>query len=115
MVWDVILYETERGECPVKDFIESIECKKLQAKILRDLDILKEFGNELREPHVKHVENGLFELRSKSASNIARIFFFYQKGEIIIALSGYVKKSNKIPSNIKELALKYKEDYERRH
>jgi len=77
MAWEILLYETEIGKFPVQEFIESLECKKLQAKILRDLELLEEFGNQLRDPQVKHIGKGLYELRSKFASNIARIFFFY--------------------------------------
>ena len=42
-MWKVILYITEEGENPVGDFIKSLS-KKEEAKVLREVDLLKEKG-----------------------------------------------------------------------
>jgi len=57
----------------------------------------------------------LFELRIQFASDITRIFYFFCVNNKIIMTNGVVKKSDKTPPREKELARKYKADYERRH
>jgi hypothetical protein len=117
-LWDIILYKTENGECPVEIFIESINDPKLKAKILRDLDLLEEKGNLLCEPQskpIKDTRGSLFELRSKQSSNITRIFYYFRKGRKIVLLNGFVKKSNNIPPSELFIAFAYKKDWEERN
>ena len=110
----VDFYETENGKCPVEEFIESLE-PKLQAKVLRTIDLLEANGTELREPYSKHIENGIFELRIKQRSDISRVLYFFFVGNIAILTNGFIKKSQGTPKAQKEIAKKYKADYERRH
>ena len=42
-------YKTEKGDKPAKDFILSQD-KKMKAKIFGLVDILEQYGNQLREP-----------------------------------------------------------------
>ena len=76
---------------------------------------VEEFLDRLREPHSKHLEEGIFELRIKFSSDITRIFYFFWVGKKIILTNGFVKKTQKTPKGQIELAKKYKADYERRH
>jgi phage-related protein len=52
-------------------------------------------GNNIREPYSKHIENGIFELRIKSSSDIARVFCFFFDKEKIILTNGFIKKAKK--------------------
>ena len=58
--------------------------------------------------------NGIFELRTKFASDITRIFYFTWSNNTFVLLNGFTKKAEK--TSIRELdrALLYKKDYERR-
>jgi phage-related protein len=80
----------------VIEFILSLP-NKMQAKAQRTINLLKEFGYALPEPHSKKLKstNGLFELRIKLGSDICRLFYFYWKDKIFVITSGYIKKSNK--------------------
>ncbi len=62
--FEIVLYTKENGEVPVDDFIASID-KKMRAKLLMGIKLLRENGNQLREPYTKHLEDGIFELRAK--------------------------------------------------
>lgn len=42
----------------------------------REIDLLVNNGPELREPHSKHVEDGIFELRAKQGNGISRVLYF---------------------------------------
>ncbi len=47
----------------------------------------------------KHMENstGLFEIRVEVGSDIYRVFSFFDKGQVIVLVNGFQKKSQKTP------------------
>ena len=98
------------GDIPIKDFLNSLDVK-MRAKMYGLIGILKEKGNQLREPYSKHLDDGIFELRCKVGSNITRVlYFFYYKGQIVLT-NGFVKKTQKTPPEEIELAKKRRSDY----
>lgn len=108
--FQVDFYEKENGECPVEDFLLSLDTK-MQVKLIGLLEILEEKGNLLREPYSKHLEYGIFEIRCKVGSNLTRVlYFFYNEGKIILT-NGFVKKSQKIPAKQIKLAKLRRADY----
>lgn len=113
--WSIEFYETENGINCVKDFIDEIKDKKLKAKVLNDIKLLNEFGTELRQPHTDYLKDGIWELRTKQSSNIARTLYFTVSGQKIILLHGFVKKTPKTPSSELNRAINNKNDYLRRH
>ena len=112
-MFDLEYYALPNGEKPIKTFLDNLDMK-MRVKAFGGLEILAEYGNSLREPYSKAVGNGLFELRIKFASDITRIFYFFYVGNTIILTNGFVKKTRKTPKRELELALKYKNDYEKR-
>jgi len=112
-MFEVDYYELPNGDKPVEQFINSLDIK-MRVKALGSIDILAEFGNQLREPYSKAIGGGLFELRIKFASDITRIFYFFVVDNKIILTNGFVKKTNKTPPGEIALAKKYKADYEGR-
>lgn len=113
-MFTIEFYATEDGKKPAKDFICSLN-EKMQAKMLRNLDLLEVNGPALRMPYSEALEDGIFELRAKESSNITRVFYFFYFGRKAILTNGFVKKSQKTPKRELALAKKYKADYERRH
>lgn len=121
MGFDIEFYAMENGKQPVADFIKSLSPKE-SAKIIRDLDLLQEFGYNLHYPYVDTIKGekykGLLELRTKLASNIFRIFYFVvicvdkeQQKHKAILLHGIQKKSNKTPKKDLEIALERMKNY----
>ena len=82
---------------------------------LRTIDLLEMNGPLLREPYSKPLENGIFELRTKQGSDITRVLYFFIVGKKAVLINGFIKKSQKTPKAEKELAKRYKADYERRY
>ena len=76
------------------------------ARYLRLTDMMIEHGSNLGLPHTKSLSNGLFELRLKSKEGIGRVFDCTKVGKNIVMLHSFVKKSQKIPKNEMEIALK---------
>lgn len=60
-----------------------------------------------------HITNstGLFEIRVEMRSDIFRVFSFFDKGNLIILINGFQKKTQKTPKNEIELAEKLKKQY----
>ena len=96
----VYYYKTARGEIPVKDFIDELP-PKLQAKNMRELMMLEEFGTDLPQPYAKQLHGkdvaGLWELRVKLASDITRVFYFFPIADRVLLLHGFAKKSDETP------------------
>lgn len=65
------------------------------------------------EKFFKHLEGteGLFEIRIKLGSDIFRILCFFDKGNLIILLNGFQKKTDKTPKNESEKAERLKMKY----
>ena len=101
--FSVDFFKEDDGTKPVGIFIKSLNVK-MKAKVVSDLHLLEEYGNMAREPLSKHLEDGIFEVRSKVGSDIVRILYFFDGNRIIIATNGFVKKQNKTPRSEIELA-----------
>ncbi len=54
---------------------------------------------------------GLYEARIKLGSNIWRVFCFFDKGQLVILLNGFVKKSQKTPVKEIERAVRLMKSY----
>lgn len=63
--------------------------------------------------YFKFIENstGLYEIRVEFGSNIYRVFSFFDKGQLIILVNGFQKKTQKTPSKEIEKAEKLKKQY----
>lgn len=111
----VEFYRMEDGTKPAGLFINSIEDKKLRAKVIRTVKLLEQFGHDLEMPDSRPLGDGIFELRSIQSTNIARCLYFFMIGDKAIVTNGIVKKTQKTPTEVIELAKKYRAEYMRRH
>ncbi len=111
--YEIEFYVKENGQIPVEDFIRSLD-KKMQAKILRIIDMLEKNGPTVRMPYSESLTDGIFEIRAKQGSDITRILYFFCIGKKIVLTNGFSKKSQKTPNREIQLAKKYRTDYERR-
>jgi phage-related protein len=107
--WRIEHYRKANGDVPVAKFLEGLQ-QKMKAKADREINLLGEFGNALREPYSKAMQDGIFELRIKTSSNISRIFYFFFVEHKIILTNGFIKKTQKTPRGEIAKALKYKKD-----
>ena len=102
----VEFYEKENGEIPVELFLNSLDIK-MRSKLLMVLNVLQEKGNQLREPYSKHLEDGIFEV----STDISRVLYFFYYGGKIILTNGFIKKTQKTPSEEIRRAKNYRKDY----
>ncbi len=111
--FEVEFFEKPDGTFPAEEFILSQD-KKMKAKLYRLIELLEEYGHELREPYSKILDDGIFELRAQQGSDISRVLYFFMVGRKIVLTNGFVKKTQKTPTREIELAKKYRLEYEQR-
>ena len=91
------------------DFLKSLS-EKEREKVDYGLVLLKT-QDRLPVKFVKHIKDGLYELRTEYNVNIYRVFFIFDEGKIVVLFNGFQKKSQKTPANEITKALKIKEEY----
>ncbi|WP_261843486.1 type II toxin-antitoxin system RelE/ParE family toxin [Aliamphritea ceti] len=77
---------------------------KIQARMLKLLEMIEKHGANLGPPHTESMGNGLFEIRAKAKEGIGRSFFCYMEGTNIQVLHAFVKKTKKTPKKDLDLA-----------
>ena len=79
----------------------------MQARFLRLAERVASAGLEsLSEPHVKHLEGKLWELRLTGRDGIARALYVTAIGRRLVVIRAFVKKTQKTPRAEIELALR---------
>ncbi len=96
-----------------KDYFQEFFLKqrdKVRDKIIWTLELIEDI-QKIPETYLQHIENtnGLYEARVQQGSDIFRIFCFFDKGQLVILMNGFQKKTRKTPKNEIETALKIKE------
>ena len=102
MAWRVEYYLNQRGESPVKNFLQEQD-KRVKAKVLDAIDILIESGPFLKPPYMKKLDKDLYELRIKSTVAV-RVFYSPITG-VYYLLHAFVKKTQKTPDREMKIAL----------
>jgi len=92
-----------------KSFIDSVD-DSVRRKIDYVLDMLKT-QKRINSKFVKLIKDGIYELRVEWESNIYRVFFIFDEGNIVVLFNGFQKKTKKTPQAEIEKALKIKEEY----
>ncbi len=106
----IIFYKKDDGTEPAKEFLDGLD-NKMRAKMIRTVELLRDYGYELREPYSKHLNDGIFELRAKVSTDITRVLYFFVSGRKAILTHGFVKKTQKTPQSEIEKAENYRRDY----
>jgi len=97
----------DRGEKPVKEFIDKLT-KKEQAKVFAYLDELKRQGHNLHRPMADYLRDGIYELRPRAN----RIFYFFFLRENVVLLHAIRKDTDKILESDLDLCIKRRKQAE---
>ena len=69
-----------------------------RASFERIVRLVQTVGLErVREPYIKHIENGLWEMRLRGRDGIARALYVTAAGRRVVILRVFVKKTRKTP------------------
>lgn len=78
----------------------------MRARFTRISNLIEEMGLEgVGEPHVKHIEGRLWEMRLKGRSGISRALYVTAASQRVVVVRVFVKKKEKTPRREIELAL----------
>ena len=91
------------------EFMEGLSAKERE-KVDYGLVLLKT-QDRLPTKFVKHIRDGLYELRTEYNGNIYRVFFIFDEGNIVVLFNGFQNKTQKTPSSEITKALMIKERY----
>ena len=89
--------------CAVEYFHERVlaEIESWPVDVVADyarlVELVAEYGPNLRLPHSRALGDGLFELRPRGRSGIGRAFYCFIVGRRIVVLHAFVKKSQHTP------------------
>jgi phage-related protein len=71
----------------------------LRARMFRLMKMIEDYGlDQMQEPHVKHLDGKLWELRAKAGEGIARGIYVAVQGRRVVVLHAFVKKTEKTPT-----------------
>ena len=103
--------EIEYYENYYLEFFESLN-PDVQKKFNWTLELIASL-DRVPEKYFKHMTNssGIYEVRVEYATNIFRVFSFFDKGNLVVLVNGFQKKSQKTPKKELELAEKLKQEY----
>jgi phage-related protein len=78
----------------------------MRARLAHIAKLIEEMGLErVSEPHVKHLDGRLWEMRLKGRSGISRALYVVQTGRRVVIVRVFVKKTLKTPQHEISLAL----------
>ena len=75
----VIFYQDDNGDVPVWAWLQALfqQNAKAYAKCRAYLNLLAEYGHELRRPHAENLGGGIYELRPRLGHVNYRILYFF--------------------------------------
>jgi phage-related protein len=110
MSLQVYFYKTESGNEPVREWLKSLDI--IDKKIIGEDIMTVQFGWPIGMPLVKHLKNGLWEVRSNiSSKRISRVIFFLLNNRIIL-VDGFIKKTQNTPKQNLEISLERKNKFQ---
>ena len=114
-MYNIEFYENSAGYSEIREFLDLLlhkaktqkEARIQYGQIARCIQLLQENGTDLPIEVVKHLEDGIWELRP----GCNRVFFFYYADRTYVLLHHYRKKSRKTPAQEITRAKAERKDY----
>ena len=77
----------------------------LRQRFLRIAELIEQHGiAAMHEPHVKHLQGKLWEMRMKGRDGVARAIYVTAAGERVVVVHVFSKKTQKTPAGALEVA-----------
>ena len=73
--------------------------------------VLLKTQDRLPQKFVKHIKEGIYELRTEYNGNIYRVFFIFDEDKIVVLFNGFQKKTQKTPQKEIDKAITIKKEY----
>lgn len=97
-------WRNQTGKAPVEKYIDAIDNKEERAELLSLLKGIQENGTDAIGVEFRQIEGKLWEIKLRLHGNQHRIFYVVLKGNEMILLHAYLKKTQKAPTKEIEVA-----------
>src|SRR3979490_1926457 len=95
---------TRRLEARIRDGIRRAHSRI--APLARISELIESVGlPNVKEPHVRHIRSQLWEIRLKGKAGIARALYVTTRGQRVVILRAFIKKTEKTPASEIDLAM----------
>lgn len=109
----LVFFERSDGTVPVREFLQGLSDARHETKIVSWLLELEQKNLSLREPFVKPLGEGLWELRIRHGHFWYRVLFFYHADGEIVLTNAFRKETEKTPAAELDRAREARRLYER--
>jgi len=108
---EIIFYRTQTNECPIEQFLDSLNSKQAQ-KVTWVLQLIEEL-ELIPATYFKKLTNtdDLWEIRVQQGNNIFRLLGFFDAENFVVLTNGFQKKTQKTPQSEMLLSEQRKKDY----
>ena len=107
--YEVLYYQDVKGNMPARDFLWDLP-EKVQVKVYKRIQLLEENGPNLPRPYADVLREKIRELRVGFGSDHYRFLYFFH-GKMVVLTHGFVKKTDRVPEEEIEKAVKIKNDF----
>lgn len=107
-------WRVELLDARVRDELEALP-SDMKARFRRIVEVIQNHGLEqVREPHVRHLEGRLWEMRMTGRDGISRAIYVTATGRRVVVVRVFVKKTEKTPRREIDLARQRAEEVDER-
>jgi phage-related protein len=106
---NIVIYQENDGRVPLIEWLDKIP-QKAQDKCIVKIEMLREYGYELRRPHCDLLEGGIYELRARLGRVNYRILYSFQ-GKNLVLLSHGCTKEKEVPGTEINRAVRNRNNY----
>ncbi len=109
----IAFFQETDGEAPVVNWLRELRRtnERAWANCRARIELLGQFGHELRRPAADYLPDGIYELRAKQGHVQYRLLYFFHGRQVAI-LAHSLTKEDKVPDVDIERAIKRKELFE---
>jgi phage-related protein len=89
-------FKENDGTVPLLEWLAELQDRKPKAfdKCLYMLELLRQFGHELRRPHADLLRDGVYELRTRVGRVNYRVLYGFVGRDIVLVSHGVTKESS---------------------
>jgi len=91
---EVFFFQQAAGDVPVLDWMMELRTQNERAfrKCFGLIDLLRQFGSELRRPRADYLRDGVYELRTKAGNVNYRILYGFVGKDVALLTCGLTKE-----------------------
>lgn len=110
--WTVEFFTSATGRSPVREYIDQLDAREART-LVNALHLLQEHSLGLGLPHVRPIEQKLWELRIR-AGRQHRVLYVAARGRRFVLLHAFGKKTQQTPRREIDVALHRLGEYQER-